>query len=87
MTRKQWVLITVAVASVHASLVYLLTPISGEIIFSRFDGNAYASPWEQLLVGLFFLLYFPYFLMNYLLDPLRFLPPVPAYYLAWGCNS
>ena len=87
MNRKQWVLFTVALAIVHGFLAYLLTPISGDIVFSRFDGNDYASAWDPILVGLYFLLHFPYFLMAYFIRPLRFLPPVLGYYLIWVGNS
>jgi len=87
MTRKQWLWITIALAIVHAFLANLLTPISGDIVFSRFDGNPYASAWDPILVGLYFLLHFPYFIFEYFLPPIRFLPPVPAHYIAWVGNS
>ena len=87
MNRKQWVLFTVALAIVHGFLAYLLTPISGDIVFSRFDGNDYASAWDPILVGLYFLLLFPYFIFEYFLPPIQFLPPVPAHYIAWIGNS
>ena len=87
MNRKLWVLFTVALACAHGFLAYLLTPISGDIVFSRFDGNPYASAWDPILVGLYFLLLFPYFIFEYFLPPIRFLPPVPAHYIAWVGNS
>ena len=87
MTRKQWIWITVALAFVHAFLAYLLMPISGDIVFSRFDGNPYASSWDPILVGLYFLLHLPYFIMKNFIRPLRFLPQAPTYYLVWAVNS
>ncbi len=87
MTRKQWIWITVLLALVHTLIAYLLTPISGEIVFSRFDGEAYNSSWEPFLVGLYFLLNFPYLLMLYFARSIWLLPSYPMYILFWVCNS
>ena len=87
MTRKEWILITVTIAIVHGILASLLLPISGDIIFSRFDGNDYNAPWEPLLIGLFLFLNFPYLLMTYSLTPFRFLPPILSSYLLIVGNS
>ena len=87
MTRKQWIWITVFFALAHTLMAYLLMPISSDIVFSRFDGEAYTSPWEQILVGVYFLLHFPYLLVVYFFRPIRLLPPYPTYLLIWVGNS
>jgi hypothetical protein len=87
MTRKQWIWITILLALIHILIVGLLTPISGGIIFSRFDGEAYTSPGDSFLVGLYFLLNIPYLLMVYYFRPIRLLPLYPTYFLIWVCNS
>lgn len=87
MDRKNWVWITVAFALGHTLIAYLLTPTAGEIIFSRFDGEAYSSPWNPLLVGLYFVLHFPYLLVVYFFRPAQFLPPRIVFFLVWVGNS
>ena len=87
MTRKEWILITIMIAIVHGLLAYLLMPIAGDIIFSRFDGNDYNAPWEPLFIGFFLFLNFPYLLMTYPLTPIRFLPPILSSYLLIIVNS
>jgi hypothetical protein len=85
MTRKQWILITIAIALIHGLIIVLIMPISWDAIFSRFDGNPYESPWEPLVIGLFFLLNFPYYLLIYFAPPIRLFPPL--HYLLWVGNS
>ena len=88
MTRRQWILITLALAVVHLVLTnFLIMPTSMDILFSRFDGNDYNSPWDPLLVGLYFLLNFPYFLMKYSFPQLHTVPPELTYSLLWIGNS
>ncbi len=87
MTRKNWIWITVAIALGHTLITYLLTPIAGEIVFSRFDGEAYSSPWSPLLVGLYFVFHFPFLLVVYFFRPAQFLSPRLAYILLWVGNS
>jgi hypothetical protein len=87
MDRKYWIWITVALALGHTLIAYILTPMAGEIVFSRFDGEAYSSPWSPLLVGLYFVLHFPYLLVVYFFRPVRFLPPRLVYFLVWVGNS
>lgn len=85
MSRKHWVWITIAIAVIHMILNLLLTQISGDIIFWRFDGNPYQSPLDRLWLGLFILLNFPYFFLSYFASPLRSF--TEAYYPIWVGNS
>jgi hypothetical protein len=85
MTRKQWVWITIVIALIHLALVWLLTPISGEIIFSRFEGNPYDSSTDPFLVGAYFFLYIPYLLIIFSGIPVGLFPP--ALFLLWLGNS
>ena len=85
MTKKHWVWITIAIALLHALITGILTPISGDILFSRFDGNPYGSSGEPVLVGLYFILYLPFILVSFLLPPFRLFPA--ARYLLWIANS
>jgi len=88
MTRKQWVLITLVLAVIHLLLTNLLImPTSMDIIWSRFDGNDYTSPWDPIWVGLYFFLNFPYLLMNYSFPQVRMLPIELTSFLLWVANS
>ena len=85
MARKHWIWITIAIAVIHIIVNLILTQISGDIIFWRFDGNPYKSPLDRLWLGLYFLLNFPYFILSYFAGPLRSFQE--AYYLIWVGNS
>ena len=88
MTRKQWVLITLIIAVIHLLVTnILIMPTSMDIIWSRFDGNDYSSPWDPIWVGLYFLLNFPYLLMNYSFPQFRMLPIELTSFLLWVANS
>jgi hypothetical protein len=55
-------------------------------MFSRFEGNPYASPPDPVWMGLYFLLHFPYNILSYLAGPLKqWLPEI--FYLFWVANS
>ena len=85
MARKHWIWITIAIAVIHMIVNIILTQISGDIIFWRFDGNPYQSPLDRLWLGLFILLNFPYFFLTYFAGPLRSF--TEAYYPIWIGNS
>ena len=65
MTQKQWIWITIAIAVFHGIISFLITQNSFGVIMSRFDGNPYQSPWEMVLIGLFFLINLPYLILTY----------------------
>ena len=85
MSRKQWIWITVVIALIHFALTRILEPISGDILWTRFDGNPYKSPIDRYLLGAYFFLYIPYFLISYSAIP--FLSYTPTFILAWVVNS
>jgi hypothetical protein len=76
MNRKHWILLTIIIALIHLALVWLVTPKSGEIIFSRFEGNPYNSSTDPFLVVAYFSLFIPYLLFAFSAMPLGHLPPV-----------
>ena len=86
MARKHWIWITILIALLHGLTTFFLTPISWDILFSRFEGNPYASPLDPVWMGLYFLLHFPYYILSYLAGPLKqWLPEI--FYLFWVANS
>ena len=86
MARKHWIWITIIIAVLHGLLTIFLEPISWDILFSRFEGNPYASPLDPVWMGLYFLLHLPYFVLSYLAGPLKQLIP-QIFYLFWVANS
>jgi hypothetical protein len=85
MTRKQWIWITAVIALIHLALTRILEPISGDILWTRFDGNPYESPIDRFLLGAYFLLYIPYFLISYSAMPISSF--TPTFILAYVANS
>jgi len=64
MSRKHWIWITITIAVIHGLFTFILTPISFDVLSSRFDGNEYQTALDPLWVGLFFLLHFPYYILS-----------------------
>ena len=86
MARKHWIWITIVIAILHGLLTSFLEPVSWDILFSRFEGNPYASPLDPIWMGLYFLLHLPYFILSNLAGPLkRYVPEI--FYLFWVANS
>lgn len=85
MTWKRWIAAILIFTALHGALTHFLTPVSSEIIWSRFDGDPYQSPLDPLWGGLYLLLHIPYYLLSYILGWLR---PTPGIYLViWAGNS
>jgi len=85
MTKKQWIWITLAIAVIHGVVTVMIMSTSMDIVFNRFDGNPYESPWDPILLGLFFLLNIPYYMLSNFAGPLRSFPP--TYIFIWVGNS
>jgi hypothetical protein len=86
MTKKQWIWITIIISLIHFALTRILEPISGEILWTRFDGNPYESPIDRYLLGVYFLLYIPYYIISFSAMPISSFT-TPTLIFAWVVNS
>jgi hypothetical protein len=85
MSRKDWIWTTIIIAVIHLILVWLLTPVAGDIIFTRFDGAPYESSLDPLWLGLYFLLYLPYLIIIY--SGIAIASNAPGLFAAYLANS
>ena len=85
MARKHWIWITITIALIHGLVTMLLAPVSGDIIFTRFEGSPYDSPSDPVWLGIYFLLHFPYFILTAFAGSLRSYPA--TYFVIWALNS